>query len=177
MSGNQQWWGLVPIKSIWIEFNLWFPVRWSARHENDILLSRNICAVNVWCMIRIGFSQGLSRHDHQNIYKCKNFLHCLDNLPARADELENIYWTYLIDLRPILGPPQFSLSLLCPPKIILECLIKIGRVSRKWKDRKNIQSEMKYLAIAECAKIWKGVMLQHWQNNTVTFFWIFPPSP
>ena len=74
-------------KIIWIDFNFWLPVRWSARDMKMIyiLLSRNICAVNVWCMIRIGFSQGLSLHDHQNIYKCKNFLHCLDNLPARTE--------------------------------------------------------------------------------------------
>ena len=74
-------------------------------------------------------------------------------------KLENRYWTYLIDLRPILGPPQFLLSLLCPPMITLECLIKIGRVSRKWEERQNIQSEMKYLSIVKCAKIWKCVML------------------
>ena len=68
-------------------------------------------------------------------------------------KLENRYWTYLVDLRPILGPPQFLLSLLCPPMITLECLIKIGRVSRKWEDRQNIQSKrIIYLCLSAIAK-------------------------
>ena len=158
MSGNQQWWGLVPIKSIWIEFNLWFPVRWSARHENDILLSRNICAVNVWCMIGLDFLRVFPSTIIKTFTNAKTFSTVWTICPLGL-KLENIYWTYLIDFRPILGPPQFLLSLLCPPMITLECLIKIGRVSRKWEDRRNIQSEMKYLSIAKCAKIWKGVML------------------